>query len=695
MPQRADTSKVNGSKHDNTASTSSLHPEIPAPRPLGEAADSTPPHTSSPATSLNYKAMTEVHSKLSINTSLQRERASTLSTRLSSSSPRLGLPSINDYKPRNHNKMTYNPYGLSALGTNSPSRVSTSSSIRNSNHGGVFDSSDDDSNVVPYPVDLPNDHLPPELKEDHQNLFDDYQFLEDKSNIGTGASAFVKKVSRIGHPRDLYALKKFVLFKGEKSEDFYRRASREYIIHHNLNAGLHIATCHSLVKISHQRSLTRGWGLILELCKADLFDIVSRNSFNHVSSSEKMCLFKQVAYGIKYMHECDVVHRDMKPENILLTADGVVKITDFGVAEYGHEIPGDFSSPVAMSTQLVGSPPYQPPEVEALKGVPNDKRVPYDPFRMDCWSLGLILFVLFYGNVPFDDCSKQSASFRDYEHSVKEYSTRINPDFKKTSIKGPGMEYRFARKFMDIGIARIAWRLGDPDPETRYTLFDLFSDRVFQQAELCIHENDHACSFCHRPECRDEAFKYAYGSDINTSSLQVRSVSSSSSISTHIGRSRGNTNASLPLPSAASTADMGKVRSMIDIAVEAKHSELVKSVVPPPKLDEADEEIDNDESELGEHKQDEQESDEKEDSSQEQLLLGKILQIDSESTQSSTRGLASYGLAVFPELLDNLCTSDGLKKIVLEDGPLKLVPSDVIRKCGQCRVKSHNHMPKW
>ncbi|GMF64138.1 unnamed protein product [[Candida] boidinii] len=90
------------------------------------------------------------------------------------------------------------------------------------------------------------------------------------------------------------------------------------------------------------------------------------------------------------MHECDIVHRDIKPENILINGKGVLKITDFGVADYGHTIAGDFTSSVKQSDAVVGSPPYAPPEVSQLSGTQHSQRTSYDPFKMDIWALGMI-----------------------------------------------------------------------------------------------------------------------------------------------------------------------------------------------------------------------------------------------------------------------------------------------------------------
>lgn len=682
--------------------SSSPSPVIPVARARSpSSALPIPRRDSRISTSLSSTAY---RNDFSMHSSFRRERVVTANA--ASSSPRVGLPSIDDYKPK-HQKMTYNPYGLGSM--NGPSRISTASSARNASFS--VDSFDDEVNILPYPVDSPNSHLPEELQANHESLFEEYQFpKDDKSNIGTGASALVKKVVRIGHPRELYALKKFVLFKNEKPQDFYHRAAKEFIIHHNLNAGIHVVTCRSLVKIPHERNLTRGWGLILELCKLDLFDVISKPGFAHVSIGEKMCLFKQVAYGVKYIHECDIVHRDLKPENILLTADGIVKITDFGVADYGHKTPGDFNSDLNMSTVLVGSPPYQPPEVEALKGVARDKRVPYDPFQMDHWALGIILFVLFYGNVPFNNCDKKSGTYRDYVEMLKEYTSRTRKEFLTASNKGPGMEYKFARKFVDVGVARIAWRLVDPNPKTRYRLYDLFADKTFQRAEMCVHENDHACNFCHYPEFTNETFKFSYGSDISKVKTPGSRSSSTSSLLSTPGRSRRNTGSSTT-PGSLSGTPVPKVKSMIEIAVEAQHSETEKVSVPP-KVDEIDEINEKDQVNEKNNKNEstKEDGDEKvkvqpqplniqkrpvEGPKTARSLLHSALSSNSSSPLSSPVADVAQPKEEFQDVL---YTSKGIREFKHSDrvqDNIRPISFELAKISGDCRVKYHAHLPRW
>ncbi|GME89614.1 unnamed protein product [Ambrosiozyma monospora] len=251
--------------------------------------------------------------------------------------------------------------------------------------------------------------------------------------------------------------------------------------------------------------------------------MITDRKWNASSQAEKLCLFKQIAYGLKFMHECDIVHRDLKPENILLSQNGVVKITDFGVSDYGHLVPGDWSSGINMSNLLVGSPPYNSPEVQALNGIQISKRTPYNPFKMDYWGLGMILFVMFLTTIPFEECSKTDPNYREYEAAYEKFCLTSAPRFRSNDYtRGPGLESRFGRVFNDKGIARIAWRLCDPNVKTRYTMFELFNDPAFQKIEMCIEENDFECNFFHHSDSKFKG-KYEYGDTVSHTDQSIGS----------------------------------------------------------------------------------------------------------------------------------------------------------------------------
>ena len=103
------------------------------------------------------------------------------------------------------------------------------------------------------------------------------------------------------------------------------------------------------------------------------------------SDHDLASIFRQVLNGLIYLHEQGIVHQDIKPSNILLFSNGMVKITDFGI---GH----NFSS----AEEVIGTPAYQAPEFFA-----ESDDIELDPIKMDVYSLGVTLFQTATGELPF------------------------------------------------------------------------------------------------------------------------------------------------------------------------------------------------------------------------------------------------------------------------------------------------------
>jgi hypothetical protein len=104
----------------------------------------------------------------------------------------------------------------------------------------------------------------------------------------------------------------------------------------------------------------------------------------------------QLARGLSAAHERGVVHRDLKPSNLQLTADGLLKILDFGVARLeraGSEASGETATETAPG-ELLGSPPYMAPEQVLGKGVDA---------RTDVYAAGACLYELATGKRPFGE----------------------------------------------------------------------------------------------------------------------------------------------------------------------------------------------------------------------------------------------------------------------------------------------------
>ena len=152
----------------------------------------------------------------------------------------------------------------------------------------------------------------------------------------------------------------------------------------------HVVRCHSVLPV-----VAAFDALLLDLVDGDLLDAVvaRRGAFPELALAE---VAAQALSGLAHLHARRVVHRDVKPANLLVSAAGEVKIADFGIAKVLSRA-GDHC------TSYVGTAAYMSPE----RFDPEAHGGHYDPCAADVWSLGVTVLELLLGRYPLLPAGQQ------------------------------------------------------------------------------------------------------------------------------------------------------------------------------------------------------------------------------------------------------------------------------------------------
>jgi serine/threonine protein kinase/Flp pilus assembly protein TadD len=197
---------------------------------------------------------------------------------------------------------------------------------------------------------------------------------------------------------------------------------------------------------------------------------------NRLNIHEVLAIAMQIAAALNAAHEAHVVHRDIKPENIMIRRDGIVKILDFGLAkpvvQSGDSDPGS-SAPHTEPGIVLGTVSYMSPEQSA-----GAKTLDY---RTDIWSLGVVLYEMVAGRVPFQgqELYQQVVAIQEQEPAPLSsfeghVPRRLEQIVAKALAKNPDDRYPTANDFL-TDLKNLKRQLENEAEHDRTALFDLRS----------------------------------------------------------------------------------------------------------------------------------------------------------------------------------------------------------------------------
>ncbi len=191
-----------------------------------------------------------------------------------------------------------------------------------------------------------------------------------------------------------------------------------------------------------------------------------------LSFKESASIAIQVARGIEAAHNKNIIHRDIKPQNIIISTDGKVKVTDFGIAKA--------TSSNTISSDVMGSVHYASPE-QARNGFVDG--------RSDIYSLGIVMFEMVTGRVPFDGDTTVAVALQHLQEEIARpsiYAPDLPISFEKIILKctqkTPDRRYQTIEELL----TDIRRSLAHPDEDfvTIAPLVDGGKTKVISQEEL-------------------------------------------------------------------------------------------------------------------------------------------------------------------------------------------------------------------
>lgn len=307
-------------------------------------------------------------------------------------------------------------------------------------------------------------------------------------SVGKGATANVRLMMKKGGPAsEFYAVKEF---RGksttETAEDYEKKVKSEFSIaksaHHP-----------NIVETFRLCNHNGRWNHVMEFCdQGDLFSLVSQNYLSRPErKTDRLCLFKQLTQGLYYLHSHGIAHRDIKLENLLITKESKLKITDFGVSEVfagihpglrsaGGQCGKEMGEVRLCAPGMCGSPPYVAPEVIAKDGE-------YDPRPLDVWGAAIVMLCMTASGVLWPEARAGSSPL--YDDLIRGWTKWNAKHADGITLGITESDYPHV-KFFDEHISppalrRVLLTMLNPDPTKRASIEAVAKNRWLKNLECC------------------------------------------------------------------------------------------------------------------------------------------------------------------------------------------------------------------
>ncbi len=199
--------------------------------------------------------------------------------------------------------------------------------------------------------------------------------------------------------------------------------------------------------------------------------------------SEVVDIMSQIADGLSVAHDSYIIHRDIKPQNIMILENGLVKITDFGIAMAMN------ATQLTQTNSVMGSVHYLPPEQASGKG---------STLKSDIYSMGILMYELLSGTLPYRGDNAVEIALKHLKEplpSIREELPEIPQSVEniilKAAAKNPKNRYSDAREmYEDLATCLEESRLNEPKLEYKYPELDTDGKKFTKQVEKAVEMED-------------------------------------------------------------------------------------------------------------------------------------------------------------------------------------------------------------